>query len=101
MTVSFNFGIPQGQPGLKGDPGPQGIQGPRGYIGDPGPPGTPGAAGADGKSAYQIWIDAGHEGTEEEFLNWVAGQALLNLTFSATAHSLSPDVAPTVDVTIS
>lgn len=27
----------------------------------------------DGKSAYQIWLDNGHTGSEEEFLNWLKG----------------------------
>lgn len=30
-----------------------------------------GLPGIDGKSAYQIWLDNGHEGTEEDFLNWL------------------------------
>ena len=28
---------------------------------------------ADGKSAYQIWLDNGHTGTEAEFLDWLKG----------------------------
>lgn len=31
--------------------------------------GAPGANGADGKSAYQIWLDNGNAGTEQDFLN--------------------------------
>lgn len=27
--------------------------------------------GSDGESAYQIWLDQGHTGTEEDFLNWL------------------------------
>jgi hypothetical protein len=30
--------------------------------------------GQDGASAYQIWLDNGHAGTEVEFLNWLKGQ---------------------------
>lgn len=27
--------------------------------------------GVTGKSAYQVWIDNGNEGTEQDFLNWM------------------------------
>ena len=37
----------------------------------PGPKGNP---GADGKSAYQIWLDNGHAGTETDFLNSLKGK---------------------------
>jgi|GEM_PF-3474661 len=33
-----------------------------------------GEKGDDGKSAYQIWLDAGHTGSEADFLNWLKGQ---------------------------
>ena len=36
--------------------------------------GTNGTNGIDGKSAYQIWIDAGHTGTEDDFLDWLKGE---------------------------
>ena len=29
--------------------------------------------GGAGKSAYDIWLDAGNTGTEEEFLEWLKG----------------------------
>lgn len=32
-----------------------------------------GAVGADGKSAYQIWLEAGNTGTEQAFLNSLIG----------------------------
>ena len=32
-----------------------------------------GPTGADGKSAYEIWIEQGHTGTEEDFLNSLVG----------------------------
>ena len=41
---------------------------------DDGENGKDGLNGADGKSAYQIWLDNGHEGTEEDFLNWLKGE---------------------------
>lgn len=30
-----------------------------------------GVPGADGKSAYQSWLDSGHEGTEADFMDWL------------------------------
>lgn len=35
--------------------------------------GGSGVPGADGESAYQIWLDAGNTGTEEEFLTSLVG----------------------------
>ena len=36
--------------------------------------GPEGPAGADGKSAYQIWLEAGNEGSEDDFLNSLKGE---------------------------
>ena len=44
--------------------------GPQGEIGVPGPQGEP---GEDGASAYQIWLDNGNSGTEEDFLAALVG----------------------------
>lgn len=44
-----------------------------GDNGVPGPQGEPGKPGIDGKSAYQIWLDAGNEGTIEDFLEYFRG----------------------------
>ncbi len=33
-----------------------------------------GSNGAEGKSAYEIWLDNGHSGTETDFLNWLKGE---------------------------
>ena len=41
-----------------------------GKDGDPGPQGP---KGLDGKSAYQIWLDGGNTGTEQDFLNSLKG----------------------------
>lgn len=38
-----------------------------------GPAGANGTSGADGKSAYQIWLDEGHAGSEEDFLASLQG----------------------------
>ena len=51
-------------------PGPQGPEGPAG-SGDG--EGIPGPAGEDGKSAYEIAVDNGFEGTEEDWLESFLG----------------------------
>ena len=43
-------------------------------TGDRGTNGTNGQDGIDGKSAYQIWLDNGHTGTETDFLTWLKGK---------------------------
>ena len=35
--------------------------------------GKDGTNGQDGKSAYEIWLDAGHSGSEADFLQWLKG----------------------------
>ena len=37
-----------------------------------------GVTGADGKSAYQIWLEQGNKGTQQDFLNSLKGQDGLN-----------------------
>ncbi len=49
---------------LMGCSGSRGLQGGQGPTGD---------KGNDGKSAYDIWIENGNTGTEEEFLSWLKG----------------------------
>lgn len=62
--------------------GPQGVQGPQGIQGIEGPQGPMGEVtltpeqvaalkGDDGKSAYDIWIEQGYTGTEDDFINWL------------------------------
>lgn len=55
-----------------GAPGPRGDQGPRGYQGDQG---ISGLNGTDGKSAYEIAVDNGFVGTEQEWLDYISGNA--------------------------
>ena len=63
-----------GPQGPKGDPGEAGPQGPKGDPGEAGPqgpkgdPGDTGDKGAQGKSAYDLWLEAGNVGTEADFL---------------------------------
>ena len=72
---------PQGQTGAQGPqgemglPGPQGPQGPAGPQGEPGNDGEdsqvegpPGPTGPPGPSMYQDWLNAGNQGTIEEYL---------------------------------
>lgn len=53
-------------PNLKGDPGEKGEPGENGADGQDGKEGLP---GADGKSAYDIAVEHGFEGTEQEWLD--------------------------------
>ncbi|MCM1220992.1 MAG: collagen-like protein [Lachnospiraceae bacterium] len=53
--------------GEKGDTGERGLQGIQGEKGDRG------EVGADGKSAYQIWLEQGNSGTENDFFNSLKG----------------------------
>ena len=61
IAESGGVGVPVvGPKGDKGDQGPQGETGPKG---DHGP------AGQDGKSAYQVWLDLGNAGSEQDFID--------------------------------
>ena len=63
---------PQGPKGERGEVGPKGEKGdtgPQGDKGDKGDTGERGADGDDGKSAYQIWLDLGNSGSEQDFIN--------------------------------
>ncbi|MFF0166854.1 collagen-like triple helix repeat-containing protein [Streptomyces prasinus] len=47
------------------------------YVPVPGPRGLPGTDGSDGEkgaSAYEVWLDAGNSGTEEDFLASLRGE---------------------------
>lgn len=58
--------------GPKGETGPKGDKGDRGDTGERGPAGKDGLNGhdgKDGKSAYQIWLDLGNTGSEQDFIN--------------------------------
>ena len=64
---------PQGEIGPTGPQGPQGIQGIPGPTGPKGDKGEDGVIGHDGASAYEIWLEEGHVGTEEDFLASLVG----------------------------
>lgn len=78
-TISFDDLTPAQIEQLRG---PQGTQGPQGQTGAQGPQGPMGEVvltpeqvaalkGDDGKSAYDIWVEQGHVGTVDDFLNWL------------------------------
>ena len=46
----------------------------KGDKGDTGDPGQDGEDGDDGKSAYEVWLDEGNVGTEEDFLESLKGE---------------------------
>ena len=50
------------------------IRGEKGEQGETGPQGPQGNQGEDGKSAYEIWLELGYEGTEEDFIAWLKGE---------------------------
>ena len=50
------------------------FKGEKGQDGENGTDGHDGVDGQDGKSAYQIWLDEGNVGTEEDFLESLKGE---------------------------
>lgn len=80
--LAFAFTIPQGAQGETGPAGPAGTDGPA------------------GESAYQIWQDNGHTGTETDFLNWLAAQGAAQITATATATQGAAGSTPAVNVSV-
>lgn len=65
-----------GVPGPAGERGPAGIPGQTGLTGPMGPAGPAGAAGtngSDGKSAYEVALENGFVGTEQQWLDSLVG----------------------------
>ena len=58
---------------FKGEKGDTGEPGQNGTNGIDGQDGQDGQDGADGKSAYQIWLEEGNVGTEQDFLDSLKG----------------------------
>lgn len=68
----------KGDKGEKGDTGERGADGKDGrdgVNGKDGINGTNGRDGIDGKSAYQIWLDLGNSGSEQDFINSLKAQS--------------------------
>ena len=57
-----------------------------------------GSVGKDGDSAYQIWLDAGNVGTEQEFLNSLVGSNGTSATVDVDPNPVSAD--PDDDVVV-
>ena len=82
---------PIGSTGATGATGPQGPQGPiglTGAIGATGPQGQAGINGTNGMSAYEIWINLGNIGTQQDFIN----------SLNSTSNSSVSDL-PNISVT--
>lgn len=68
----------RGPQGEQGEPGPAGPTGPQGPMGEVilTPEQVAALKGDEGKSAYEIWLEEGHVGTEEDFLQWLTTQSV-------------------------
>lgn len=76
---------PQGQIGPQGPQGATGPQGPTGYV-DLTEEQVALLKGDEGKSTYEIWLEQGHTGTEEDFLAWLrAGVITLDTQLDTTS----------------
>lgn len=71
--VATEVSMTPGPRGPQGEQGPAGPQGETGPAGPQGAPGTAGPQGPEGKSAYEVAVDNGFEGTEEEWLESLHG----------------------------
>lgn len=58
---------PRGEKGEQGEQGPRGYRGDKGETGDQGPKGNQGDIGPRGFSAYEIAVQHGYTGTEEQW----------------------------------
>lgn len=83
-----------GQPGPAGEPGetgPAGAAGADGLDGAPGTAGQGGAPGSDGRSAYQVAVDEGFVGTEQQWLDSLQTDAESFTTTAVTTHAGAAD----------
>ena len=71
--VATEVSMTPGPRGPQGEQGPAGPQGETGPAGPQGEPGTAGPQGPEGKSAYEVAVENGFEGTEEEWLESLHG----------------------------
>jgi len=69
--------------------GPTGLEGPPGI---PGSNGENGAPGDNGLSAYDIWINQGNSGTEEDFFNSLQGPGY-EVSYDSNVHMLYDSVS--------
>jgi hypothetical protein len=59
---------------VAGPTGPEGAVGPTGATGEQGVPGLNGGNGDNGLSAYEIWLSLGNSGSEQDFIDSLAGE---------------------------
>ena len=69
---------------VDGIDGAQGPQGEPGIDGAQGPQGEPGMDGAQGASAYEIWLSLGNTGSEQDFIDYLSG----NAAFAPSTHGV-------------
>ena len=88
---------PQGPKGERGEVGPKGEKGDtgeRGADGKDGTNGVDGKNGQDGKSAYQIWLDLGNSGSEQDFIDSLKAKGDAQERHAPTAWSLDRSTKP-------
>ena len=73
-----------GQDGQDGAPGTNGQDGLDGQDGAPGANGQDGLDGQDGASAYEIWLSLGNTGSEQDFMDYLSG----NAAFAPSTHGV-------------
>ena len=78
--------------GQQGNQGPQGGQGDQGNTGSAGADGEDGADGSDGISAYQVWLNLGNSGTQEQYIQSLKGASILVKGTLTTAEILALNI---------
>ena len=73
-----------GQDGQDGAPGANGQDGLDGQDGAQGPQGEPGEMGIAGASAYETWLSLGNTGSEQDFIDYLSG----NAAFAPSTHGV-------------
>lgn len=63
-------------------------------VGPQGEPGPKGDKGADGKSAYQVWIDLGNAGSEQDFIDSLKSKPETATRHAPTAWTLDRTTTP-------
>lgn len=77
--------------GVQGPAGEMGPQGPRGLRGAKGDPGAPGADGIPGLSAYDLAVQNGFVGTEQEWLASLTGKPVVGSVFITDINPVNTD----------
>ena len=93
----------QGEPGVAGADGPQGATGPQGEAGPAGSDGAPGQDGINGLSAYEVAVENGFEGTEQEWLDSLGGSGtadIADFTFEFRPENEEEEISAKSSMTI-